>query len=192
VQVDSAVELGPDDDRLEFPWEDPARACSYFDLKRQPELLARVPEAAEHPELRDFLARVNSSASVLETAKCDAWSTSELNPEEDIFAAARKFGSYVDLLFSDPHLRLSFKFHEDFVRKLIDLLKKSPEIPAAAEFLIRRCYYSEANGHGAFGFYVSFYGFGYGDNEKQARMQWAIALKLVGNAILQLSAGMRE
>jgi len=192
VQVDSAVELGPDDDRLEFPWEDPASACSYFDLKRQPELLARVPEAAEHPELRDFLARVNSPASVLETAKCDAWSTSDLNPEEDIFAAARKFGSYVDLLFSDPDPRLSFKFHEDFVRKLIDLLKKSPEIPASAEFLIRRCYFREANGQGTFGFYVSFYGFGYGEDEQRARMQWAIALKLVANAITQLSASTRE
>jgi hypothetical protein len=98
----------------------------------------------------------------------------------------------VDLLFSDPHLRLSFKFHEDFVCKLIDLLKKSPEIPAAAEFLIRRCYYSEAHGQGTFGFYVSFYGFGYGEDEQQARMQWAIALKLAANAILQLSASTRE
>jgi hypothetical protein len=72
------------------------------------------------------------------------------------------------------------------------LLKKSPEIPASAEFLIRRCYYSEANGQGTFGFYVSFYGFGYGEDEQRARMQWAIVLKLVGNAILQLSGSIRE
>lgn len=192
MQVDSAVELGPDDDRLEFPWDDPASACSYFDLKRKPELLARIPEAAEYPELRQFLARLNSSGSVLETAKCDAWSTSELNPEEDIFGACRKFGSYVDLLFSDPDPRLSFQFHEDFLRKLSNLLKKSPEIPASAEFLIRRCYYRGKNGQGTFGFYVSFYGFGYGEDEQQARMQWAIALKLVENAILQLSASTRD
>ena len=192
MQVDSAVELGRDDDRLELPWEVPATACSYFDLKRKPELVARIPEAAEYPELRDFLARVNSSASVLETAKCDAWCTSELNPEEDIFAASRKFGSYVDLVFSDPDLRLSFQFHEDFVRKLTALLKKSPEIPASGEFLIRRCYYHGENGQGTFGFYVSFYGFGYGEDEQQARMQWAIALELVENAILQLSASTRD
>jgi len=38
------------------------------------------------------------------------------------------------------------------------------------------------------GFYITFYLFGYDDDEAQARQRWAIALKLVENAIRQTSA----
>jgi len=37
------------------------------------------------------------------------------------------------------------------------------------------------------GFYVTFYLFGYGEDEAQARESWAIGLKLVENAIRQMS-----
>lgn len=188
MQADWSVELGHDDPTLEFPWKDDEGACRYFDLKRQPQLLAALPEANQYPELREFLARVNSSASLFETAKCDAWSTTQLNPEEEIYGAGWKFGSYIDLLFSDSSLRFAFDFHERMVRNLADLLKKSPEIPAAAEFLVRRCYYRRENGEGSFGFYVSLYSFGYGEDEPGARKQWGIGLSLVNNAIRQVSA----
>jgi hypothetical protein len=188
VQADYSIELGHDDPTLEFPWKDREGRCRYFDLKRQPELLAALPEANEYQELREFLARVNSPSSMFETAKCDAWSTTRLNPEEDIFEAGWKFGSYVDLLFSDFARRYAFDFHESMVRELVELLKKSPEIPAAAEFLVRRCYYRLENREGASGFYVSLYCFGYGEDNPSARKQWGIALSLINNAIRQLSA----
>jgi hypothetical protein len=91
----------------------------------------------------------------------------------------------VDLLLSDERGRLSFSEHEQWAKRLMDLLKKAPEIPAAAEFLIRRCYYHGADGMRD-GFYVTFYLFGYGEDEPQARQRWAIGLKLAGNAIRQL------
>jgi hypothetical protein len=186
MQVDFSVELGRDDEVLEFPWKDPSGGCAYFDLKRNPELLADLPEGTDYPELHEFLARVNLSTSVLETAKCDAWSSAEFSPEEEVFGSARKFGSYVDLLFSNRSLSLSLQAHEKFVGGLTGLLKKSPEIPASAEFLIRRCYYHDEGRDGVFGFYISFYAFGYGDDEQHARKQWAIALKLTENAIRQM------
>jgi hypothetical protein len=72
---------------------------------------------------------------------------------------------------------------------LTGLLKQVPEIPAAAEFLIRRCYYHDAEGIRD-GFYITFYLFGYGDDEVQARQRWAIGLKLVEHAIRsRFSAG---
>ena len=61
-----------------------------------------------------------------------------------------------------------------------------PEIPAAVELLIRRCFYHGA-GEIQEGFYITFYLFGYGDDEPQARQRWAIALKLVENAIRQVT-----
>ena len=80
----------------------------------------------------------------------------------------------------------SFPEHEQWAKRLTELLKKAPEIPAAAEFLIRRCYYHVADGMHE-GCYITFYVFGYGEDETHARQRWAIGLKLVENAIRQMS-----
>ncbi len=111
VEADYAVELGADDETLALPWADPEGGPRYYDLKRQPDLLLYVEEARREKELGAFLAAVNSPASILETAKCDSWATTELNPEEEIFGATRKFASYVDLLFSAEDARFSFPQH---------------------------------------------------------------------------------
>jgi hypothetical protein len=189
VQADFSVELGRDDPTLEVPWENPEGTNRYLDLKRQPELLRNLPEIVEHAELGDFLSAVNSTSSVFETAKCDAWSTTEINPEDEIFGATWKYGCYTDLLFSNDSLRVSFEAHEKLVGELTQLLKKAPELPASAEFLIRRCYWHLRPGPPiSDNFYVTCYVFGYAQSEEQARRQWAIALKLVENAIRQVSA----
>jgi hypothetical protein len=187
VEADFAVELGVDDEVLDLPWASAESAVRYYDLKCQPDLLLYVEEAQSVPALGEFLAAINSSASILETAKCDAWHTTEMKPEEEIFAANSKFASYIDLLFSDEHRRFSFSEHEKMASRLTQLLRRVPEIPAAAEFLVRRCHYHEED-ETRDGFYITFYLFGYGDDEPQAQQRWAIGLKLVENAIRQISA----
>ncbi len=183
MEADYSVELGTDDETLALPWAAPGGGPRYYDLKRQPDLLLNIEEAQRNKELGAFLTAVNSAASLLETAKCDAWSTTELNPEEEIFGATHKFGSYVDLVFANDDARFSFPQHEDMAKRLTQLLKRVPEIPAAAEFLIRRCYYREKAG-----FYITFYLFGYGDDQDRARQQWVIGLKLAENAVRQVSS----
>jgi hypothetical protein len=181
VEADFAVELGADDETLVLPWAAENGGPRYYDLKRQPELLLNVEEASRVPELAEFLALINSPAGILETAKCDTWSSTDINPEEEIFGAAYKFCAYVDVLFSQEALRYSFAEHEQFAKRVTQLLKRMPEIPAAVELLIRRCFHHVA-GEIQEGFYITFYLFGYGDDEPQARQHWAIALKLVENA----------
>jgi len=185
VEADFLVELGPEDETLELPWAAPD-GPRYYDLKRQPELLLNIEEARRVPELGEFLAAVNSAGSIFETAKCDAWFSREIDPAEEIFGAACKFGSYVDLVFSAEQSRFVFPEHQALAKQLIHLLQRVPEIPSAAEFLIRRCHYHQAD-EIRDGFYVTFYLFCYGDDEEQARQRWAIGLKLVENAIRQLS-----
>lgn len=187
MEVDFAVELGAQDEILELPWAASDGGPQYYDLKGHPELLLKVDEAQRIPELGEFLSAINSPASILETAKCDAWCSTELNPEEEIFGAAWKFVSYIDLVFSREQPRFSFPQHEQLAKRLTKLLQRVPEIPAAAEFLIRRCYYHEA-AEVRDGFYLTCYLFGYGDDEPQARQRWAIGLKLVENAIRQISS----
>jgi hypothetical protein len=187
MQADFAVELGADDETLEIPWAGGENGPKYYDLKRHPEHLPNIEEARRLPELRELLKALNSQASIVETAKCDAWSSTEMNVEDEIFGAAHKFGSYVDLLFSEEAARGSFPNHEQFAKRLVQLLKKAPEIPAAAEFLIRRSY-RHADREIREGCYITFYLFGYGADESEARLRWGIALKLVENAIKQVSA----
>jgi hypothetical protein len=186
VEADFAVELEAEDETLELPWDAGADGPRYFNLRRQPGLLLEIEEARRVPELGELLAAINSPAGILETAKCDAWFSVEINPEEEIFGAACKFGSYVDLVFSRESQRFSFAEHEKLVKRATHLLKQVPEIPAAAELIIRRCFYHET-GMVRDGFYVTFYLFGYGDDEATARQRWAIALKLVENALRQIS-----
>jgi hypothetical protein len=185
VEADFAVELGADDETLELPWAAADGGPRYYDLKRQPELLLNIEEAIRVPELAEFLAVINSPAGILETAKCDTWSSKDINPEEEIFGAACKFCSYVDVLFSQDTSRCSSAEHEQFAKRITQLLKRVPEIPAAAELLVRRCFYYVADEIHE-GFYITLYLFGYGDDEPQARQRWAIALKLVENAIRQV------
>jgi len=187
MQADFAVELGRDDETLELPWASPDRRLSYYDLKSDPEALAHIQEATLWPELREFLVAVNAQASMLESAKCDAWSITDLNPDEEIFGVPWKFGSYIDLLISDPNVRFSFEKHETFLKHFIGLLKVVPEIPASAEFCLRRCFCREGEAVRE-GYYMTFYLFAYGEDEAHARKQWGIALKLVGAAITQLSS----
>lgn len=190
MQVDFAIELGRDDETLELPWAAAGDGPRYYDLKRNPESLSCIEEANNFRELAEFLVAVNSPTSLVQTAKCDVWASTEMNPEEEIFNAQRKFGSYVDLLFADEPSRFSFPAHEQLVKKITELLKRVPEIPASAEFLVRRCFYHSPYARETRdGFYITHYLFGYGNDEAQARQQWTIGVKLVENAIRQISAG---
>jgi hypothetical protein len=190
-----SVELGAEDAYLEVPWQ--AGDLRYYDLKRHPELLLELPES-HNREMAEFLTAMNSSLSMLETAKCDAWLSDQMEEQEAIYAANWKFGSYVDLIFADPKARLGFAGHENFAKRIARLLRRAPDIPSAAEFIVRRCRYGPglagaavqpgSDSDAAEGYYLTFYLFGYGDDEDEARRRWGIALKIVENALLQLSA----
>jgi hypothetical protein len=188
-----SVELGAEDAYLEIPWQ--AGDVRYYDLKRHPELLLELPES-HNREMAEFLTAMNSALSMLETAKCDTWLSDQMEAQEAIYAATWKFGSYADLIFTDPQARTRFAAHENFSKRIARLLLRAPDIPCAAEFIVRRCYYAAGaagaqpggDAEAAEGFYLTFYLFGYGDDEDEARRRWGIALKMVENALLQLSA----
>jgi len=197
MDADFSIELGRDDPVLDFPWKDPAGKLVYIDLKRHPELIAQIEEAQTFPELQEFLRTLNSARSTLETAKCDAWVTTELSAEEEVYNASHKFASYVDAVFSGIDVRLSspeqssseqcLDIHERFARKLVELLRRAPEIPSALEVCVRRCYFAEDGGIRE-GCYCTLYVSGYGNDEAGARRNWGVGLKLVGNAVVQLSS----
>ena len=180
------VELGADDPRLEIPWSAEDGSSRYLDLNRQAELLLEIPEACTYSELAEFLNWANSPESGFETAKCDAWTSLEISTEDEVFGEPCKFGSYMDLLFVDKARRKLFEENERFVQALAKLLRRAPEMASSAEFTIRRCLDRRAGTEECF--YITFYLNGYGEDEQQAHSRWAIALRMVQNAILQHSA----
>ena len=199
MDADFSIELAHEDPVLDFPWTDPSGKLAYVDLKRHPGLIASIPEAQDFPELAEFLRTLNSPRSLVETAKCDVWTTTELNAEEEIYNASHKFASYVDVVFthttsSDNAARFSLPAHEQFARKLVELLHRAPETPSSVEICVRRCYFAkdsqdrkEEEREVREGCYCTVYISGYGTDQPSARHNWGIALKLVGNATLQLS-----
>jgi hypothetical protein len=194
--ADYSVELGRDDPALELPWSSDDPAVRYYDLKNHPELLLQIPEAAAHPELGAFLARINVPGFPLQTAKCDVWLSHEILPDEEIFFSEQKgdeckFACYVDLLFSGTAARLSFEKHEALAQGLCKLLKHAPGIAATVEVVIRRCYYHDAkrdaSDESESGFYVTVYVTAFGSSDAEARKQWTIALALLQNALIQVA-----
>lgn len=190
--ADFSVELGKDDPALEIPWYSKTSPLEYKDLKRYPELLREIGECSLYPELGDFLRRINANGMPIETAKCDAWCTTELAPEEEIFGATWKFVSYVDLLFSSDSARACLDDHTTFAKDICKLLDRAPEMASAAEFIVRHChfhYHNDPDVDGSFtGFCITAYVTGYGDSQNEAQLRWAIALRMLQNVLVQITA----
>lgn len=186
MQAELSVELGADDPTLAVPWSDTESARKFVDLRQNPDALESIEEA-RFSEMHDCLAVLNAPPSALQTAKCDVWFSEELTEEEAVFGASCKFASYVDAYFQLPAPRRSFPMHEAFGKRMVELLKRAPEMQAAFEAIIRAAHFESA-GQVHEGFYFTLYLHGYGDDEKEARQAWGIGLKLTMNAILQISS----
>jgi hypothetical protein len=189
MQAESSIELGPDAPALEIPWSSPDGSVRFLDLRVRPELLLELPEAVQNRDLARFLTALNGERSHLQTAKCDVWITNELGEDEGVFEAEWKFGSYVDVVLTAPEEQADFALHEGIAGKLAKLLRKAPELSAAAEFVVRRCYFHRSMAEpdrSDDGFCITMFLNGYGDDESQARQRWVIGMELLQNAVAQV------
>jgi hypothetical protein len=186
MQAELSIELGAEDPTLAVPWSDPDSELKYQDLRQNPAAIADVQES-RFSEMHDFLLAVNSPPCPLQSAKSEVWFSEEITEEEAVFGASCKFASYVDVFFHLASPRRSFPMHEAFGERLVDLLKRAPELQASFEAIIRAAHY-ESDGKLEEGLYFTLYVHGYGDDEQEARQAWGIALRLVKNAILQISS----
>jgi hypothetical protein len=189
MEAEFTVELGADDPTLALPWTDPEGHWHFYDLRAHPEDINAIAESQDFPELRDFLVVVNAAASNLQSAKCDAWFSREMTEEDAMFGASCKFGAYIDVAFHQSAPQSSFPIHEAFALRLVELLRRAPELPASAEIVIRRAHFESPGATVREGFYFTIYIYGYGDDEPDAKQACGIALRLVGHAALQMSTG---
>ena len=200
MDADWSVELGHDDETLDFPWCSPDGSLRYIDLSQHPSALTEIPEATQYRELGEFLLAVNAPPSPWLTVKCDIWLDNELGEAEKIYDATVKQSSYVDLIARDLAARFSFERHEKWVKSAARQLSNDDTEPIACEFIVRRCWYhpetnrdsSQADAAPAKddpspGFYVTFYLSGYADDEAQARTRWATGLQWVTSVLTGLA-----
>jgi len=185
VDADWSVELGVGEATLEVPWAAPDGRLRFVDLRAHPEQVDELEEVRRYPEMGEFLRAMNGASSRLVTAKCDVWESCEIEPAEEIFEATHKVGSYCDVILERG--RLSFTRQEAFVRRVAEILRGSPWIPASSEFVVRRCVFREAEAS-ADGFCITCFLVGYGKGRAAALRQWRIALHLVSSALLQTAA----
>ena len=177
------AECGAEDPVLVVPWrspEDPEH-CQFVDLRENPYDLDRIPEAELHPALMQALRALNAARSPVFTAKCDAWvmgadelAATWLDLDLEILEAPCGFASYLDLVWRERSLFVSFHAGEQRLVRLARLLEPLDYPYAAIECVLRPALIDLAGP--AEGFAISLYVKALGTDAAHAYERWAETL----------------
>lgn len=179
-----SVECGADDPVLVVPWTAEAEhpnALPFVDLREDSFGLDRIPEAELHPPLLQSLRALNANRSPFFTAKCDAWTmeteeleATQVNLDVPAIEATSGFSSYVDLLWRERMLFVSFPQQEQRLQRLVRLLAPLDAPYVAVECVLRPALVDLAGPQE--GFSVSLYVRAVGTDAAHAYQHWSEAL----------------
>ena len=140
--ADWEVEIGGGAPVIEALWP------GFINLRRSPERIGEIHEAAAFPPLAALLLALNGPASPLWTAKCDLW-----QPEPDRFpepdsdpAPGFTLACYVDLLPLDTRVFAHWQLAERFCREWVALLDPVSVPQAQVELIVRQAIAADAEG----------------------------------------------
>ena len=170
MEADWCAEIGLDLPGIDVPWE------GFIDLRKGTSAIQAISEATDHVALREALIMVNSKASPIFTARCDAWtiSASEIDPDEFGSLAADAgygFASYIDILLTDLGKLALFELHESWARHLTRHLQSLTLSNGRVEFVIRNASVDSRPGFG-----LTLYAAGCGADESSAYTAWQAVL----------------
>jgi len=182
-----SVECGADDAVLVVPWSAPGPAASsvhFVDLREDPYDLDQIPEAEQHPALMQALRALNAARSPVFSAKCDAWTmdadeleTTQINLDLLPVEAPCGFASYIDLVWRERGVFVSFHQQEQRLHRLARLLDPLPFTAAAIECVLRPALIDLTGPQE--GFALSLYVKALGMDAAQAYAEWESALQAV-------------
>lgn len=178
-----SVECGADDPVLVVPWSDPG-GLHFVDLRENPYDLDQIAEAELHPALMQALRALNATRSPVFTAKCDAWpmDAAELEAQRaelelSAVEAPSGFVSYIDLVWRDRPLFVSFHQQEQRMHRLARLLDPLDHPYAAVEAVLRPALVDLTGPQE--GFAVTLYVKALGTDAEHAYEHWTRALEAV-------------
>ncbi len=182
MTLDWSAECSADDPVLVVPWADPANASRRFiDLRDNPYDLDDIEEASEHPALMHALRALNAARSPVFTAKCDAWplagddlAQTQLLLDHPAREAPEGFASYIDLLWRERSLFVSFHRQEQLLDRLVRLAAPLHYPYALGECVIRPALIDFEGPQE--GFAISLYLKALGHDSSAARENWTAAL----------------
>ncbi len=143
-----AVECSPEDPVLVVPWKDPDGKAAFVDLRANPYDFDAIPEAEQHPPLMQALRALNATRSPVFTAKCDAWQVDgeeleslqlnlDVSPSDAAADSFFGFASYIDMVWRDRSVFISFHQHEQMLRRLTRLAAALDYSDAALDCILR-------------------------------------------------------
>jgi len=177
------VEIGPDQPRLGVPWQEETGALHFVDLASNASLVDHIPESRD-TAMRTALLALNRDRSHYSTAKCDLWTTEDLDEEErEMFGAAWKHACYIDVLFADACRRASYEECEQRMRSWMPHLRALDVEDASVSIILRQCDVRLGAERVTHGFYWTIYVTGFAETGLAARDAWATALLLTVEVI---------
>lgn len=177
-----SVECSADDPVLVVPWADPNDPARHFvDLRENPDDLDWLEEAQQYPPLVHVLRALNASRSPVFTAKCDVWPMAaeeieSLRMELDLIPEDAPVGiaSYIDLLWRERSVFVSFHQHEQLLHRITRLASPLGHPYAMLECTLRPALIDFTGPQE--GFAISLYLKALGHNGEAAEERWAGAL----------------
>lgn len=182
---DWTVECGVDDPVLVVPWSDPNDPSRHFiDLRENPDDLDWLEEVTQHPALLHALRALNAPRSPVFTAKCDVWPLDaeeldalrlelDLIPEDSTAGIA----SYIDLIWRERSVFVSFHHHEQIVHRIQRLAGPLAHSFSTLECVLRPALVDLSTPQE--GFAISLYIKALGHDAAAAEQQWGTTLNEV-------------
>lgn len=176
------VECGADDPVLVVPWSDPDDpARRFIDLRENPDDLDWLEEPSQHPSLLHALRALNAPRSPVFTAKCDVWKMNgedleTIRHELDLIPEDAPAGlvSYIDLLWRERSVYVSFHQHEQLMHRIARLTSPLEHPYAMVECVLRPALLDLTTPQE--GFVISLYVKALGYEEQAAEERWGAAL----------------
>jgi hypothetical protein len=125
-----------------------ARWAGFVDLRRQPERIKEIQEAAAFSPLAALLRALNGANSPLWTAKCDLWEPEAKDLGGTQAGMHSALACYVDLLPLAGKVFAQAEQAEGFCREWVARLAPVPLADCRVDLIIRQAIAGEAEGLG--------------------------------------------
>ena len=179
-----SAECAADDPVLVIPYTGDPGMGDFIDLRENPYDLDHIPEAEQHPPLLQSLRALNASRSPVFTAKCDAWiadaeELEALRLDLDMTSEEAPCGflSYIDLLWRERSLFVSFHQQEQRLTRLARVAETLDHPYAALECILRPALVDLTGPQE--GFAISLYVKALGTDAPHAYENWSRALEAI-------------